>query len=276
MSDRVVQLQNSERVVSGGDLPALAKKREDGREDEKGSTVSVRTPKAGLLEKYMRRFGSWGKRFAFVGYVNQFLGKRALHESMTLYAVATWVSVTKILYDHQEPYGSRNYIANLAGDDEAIYLLRHKRVSIPWEECRKAFLKEKQTWLNKSLQCGVWVVDRNRYTLSLFWFYTVFWRTIGYVGGSNKQARNLFQAVFPRGVPEFVFGCARTSMLLFLFGFSFWGCIGIASENRITSSGLTRTMTTNFVTLSAIMGAVTENTHRWQSLAAFMLMSIVD
>ena len=37
----------------------------------------------------------------------------------------------------------------------------------------QAFLKEKQTWLNKSLQCGVWVVDRNRYTLSLFWFYTI-------------------------------------------------------------------------------------------------------
>jgi hypothetical protein len=276
MSDRVAKLQSANRIVSTGDLPALTKEEElRPYSEEEEDSVSVRATKASLLEKMMRRAGSWGKRFAFIGYVNQLLGKRALHESAAIYAAATWYSTYKILYDYQEPYGSRNYISNLAGDDEAIRLLRHKQLTVPWDECKKAFLAEGQTWFSKSITCGLWTVDRNRYTLSLFWGYTIFWRTFGHLVGRNKGG-TLYKALFPRGLPEFLLGCGRTSTLMFCFGFVFWNLVGLGAEHKPTPEGLNRIMTTNFVTAAAVIAMVVENTHRWQSLASFMLMSIVD
>jgi hypothetical protein len=244
--------------------------------DDEDDGVSVRATKASMLEKMMRRAGSWGKRFAFIGVVNNMLGKRALHESMAIFVGATWYSVHKILYDYQEPYGSRNYIANLAGDDEAIRLLRHKTLAVPWSECRKAFLNEDgQTWFSKAVGCGIWTVDRNRYTLSLFWGYSIFWRSFNYALRKNKTG-SLYKAVFPQGLPQFALDCSRTSTLMFFFGFVFWNLVGLGAEYKPTESGLTRGMTTNFVCASAVIAMVVENTRRWQSLASFMLMSIVD
>ena len=37
----------------------------------------------------------------------QALGKLALPQSLALFAAATYIAVRKILFDHQEPYGSR-------------------------------------------------------------------------------------------------------------------------------------------------------------------------
>ena len=61
MDDKRIAIQK--RELSTGDLPALS---QDPRQ--------VKLKKEGLpgfLEKMLRRLGSWGKRFAFVGYVNQ-------------------------------------------------------------------------------------------------------------------------------------------------------------------------------------------------------------
>ena len=77
------------------------------------------------IEKRTTRYGRWGKKLAFIAYMNDFLGDLSPARSVALFGAATYVSVWKILNDYHHPRGStRNYVSELAGDDNAVHLIR--------------------------------------------------------------------------------------------------------------------------------------------------------
>jgi len=71
-------------------------------------------------ETFLYRLGSWAKRLALVGYVHRSLGDLSNVQAAVLFGLGTFVSVNRVIFDTQSPHGSRRYIANLAGDDEAV------------------------------------------------------------------------------------------------------------------------------------------------------------
>lgn len=235
------------------------------------------------LERVLRRIGGWGKRIAFVGQVNQMLGKLSPPKAVGLYTLATFYSVWKILHDKQEPYGSRAYIANLAGCDTSIGLLRHHTPEggggakyVPWDEVPTRCFVDGSAF-KKAIQAGIYTVYRNRFTLGFFWALSLSRRlsTFAMARARGKKGVPFLATLFPRGVASFGVGCARTAGLLFTYSFMFWSLIGMSHFARI-GKGMNGALATLLITMSAIVALPVEDVKRWQPCAAFMSMAILD
>jgi|EP00945_MAST-04E_sp_MAST-4E-sp1_P001545 hypothetical protein len=230
------------------------------------------------VERSLGRWGGWGKKLAFVGYVHQALGDMKPLQSAALFGCSTFVSVLKILHDFHEPHGTRLYVANLAGDDAAVLRIRGQSKPVPWADCTK-FLKDSghTSFLQKALDSGSWSFYRNiqNGTLSAYWAYSIGWRFYAYLLNRHKGL-GFLRTLFPRGVMNFAIGQLRTCGLLFSFGFWFWMSLGMASKYKITKDGLTKNLTALFVTIAALIALPMERRGRWKALAAFMTMTIMD
>lgn len=220
-------------------------------------------------ETVLYRLGSWGKRLALVSYVHKSLGDLSKRQAAMLFALGTFLSVNRVIFDSQSPHGSRRYIANLAGDDEAVRKIRGFIKPLPWNEVPETF-ERKGSWFQKALACGYHSMSRNKSTLAFFWVYTLVWRLI------KARGRVRMNVLFPRGPLQFLRSMARTSALLFTFGFTFWTLLGLGHKARLPSPGLTRFTAVCYVTTAAVVALPMETRNRWNALAAFMLMSIVD
>lgn len=251
------------------------------------SKQSTKSPKEGrkrpntwayYLERSLSRWGGWGKKIAFVGYLNQALGDLSPLQSAALFGSSVFVSVLKILHDFHEPHGTRLYVANLAGDDAAVALIRKQKGPIPWEESTQ-FLAASghKNFLEKAIDSGTWSLYRNiqNGTLSAYWAYSIGWRVYSYLLNRHKGL-GFLRTLFPRGVIKFFIEQLRTCGLLFSFGFWFWMSLGVASKYKITKEGLTKNMTALFVTIAALIALPVEQRGRWKALAAFMTMTIMD
>lgn len=235
-----------------------------------------------FLEKMLKRFGSAAKTIAFVTMLHKSLGLLPPHKAMAMYTLSTWLSVYKVLTDHQEPYGSRRYIAHLAGDDQAIEDVRAlgPQEGIAWEHCLKVFRIDKSKgvlygWGDKAVKSAWYTMWRNRWTLSVFWGYALFGKLLK-LRGMKQPRPGLLKGLFPEGVGTFLIACSRTSTLLASYAFMFWVLVGLGAVTRPTSGGLTKVMATNSITIAAIVGLYVEDKRRWQSMGAFMAMSIFD
>ena len=78
------------------------------------NTSSPRRKSRSRYETILYRIGSW-KRLALVSYVHKSLGDLPKRQAAILFALGTFVSVNRVIFDSQSPHGSRRYIANLAG-----------------------------------------------------------------------------------------------------------------------------------------------------------------
>lgn len=256
-----------------------------------------------LYERVLYRVGSWSKRLALVGYVHRFLGDVSDRRAVVLFALGTFASVYRTIYDTIEPHGSRRYIANLAGDDAAVTTIRNNKDPVPWERTPVVFRKECSSWFVKAVRCGVHNVVRNRKTLFVFWVrtwivrgssfarpptdvdvslaqaYSLLFRLVGFIRGRGQgriRVSNLIRSLFPNGVAAYLKGCARTSSLLFTFGFVFWSLVGLGKATNFPSQGLGKTQAVGYVSVAAVVALPMETRRRWKALAAFMLMSVVD
>lgn len=240
---------------------------------------SLRQPSG--LEQLLRRIGGWAKRLAFASQVNRVLGPLSDTKAIAIYTTATFVSVWKVLHDVQEPYGSRRYIANLAGDDDAIELLRSNQPNgpdapscIPWARMHRDIMGKKRTVLSKAIGAGTYVVYRNRFTLSVFWGLTLVRRLMAYTM-AGKRRRPLLATLFPAGLSQYFLSCSRTAGLLFTFPMCFWFLVGAAKAGNV-GRGLDTRLATLLVTISAVLSMPVEDRKRWQAFAAFMSMSVFD
>eukprot|EP00938_MAST-03A_sp_MAST-3A-sp1_P004060 g4060.t1 len=239
------------------------------RSHSESSSTSPRGKSRSRYETILYRFGSWSKRLALVSYVHKTLGDLPKHQAAILYTLGTFVSVSRVIFDSQSPHGSRRYIANLAGDDDAVRAIRGFQKPLPWDEVPDMF-ERKGSWFRKALRCGYHSMSRNKGTLIFFWTYTLVWRLI------KARGRIGMKVLFPRGPLQFLRSMARTSALLFTFGFTFWSLLGLGHQIRLPSPGMTRFAAVCYVTTAAILALPMETRNRWNALAAFMLMSIVD
>jgi hypothetical protein len=69
---------------------------------------------------------------------------------------------------------------------------------------------------------------------------------------------------------------SRTSGLLGTYAAAFWTILSACAAGQVNSTGLSRLAATNMVTVAAIIALPVEESRRWQSMAAFMFMSIFD
>jgi len=242
------------------------------------------TPKSEqpYLEKMLKRFGNAAKTIAFVTTLHKALGRLSPNKAMAMYTTATWLSVYKVLTDHQQPYGSRRYIAHLAGDDQAIRDVRDlgPNEGILWEHCLKVFRIDKSKgllygWGSKAVKAAWYTMWRNRWTLSVFWGYSLFGKLLK-LRRMKGPSPGLVKGLFPEGLGTFLLACSRTSTLLASYAFMFWTLIGLGSVTRPTEAGVTKFQVTNCITIAAIIGLQVEDPKRWQSMGAFMAMSIFD
>ena len=111
---------------------------------------------------------------------------------------------------------------------------------------------------------------RNKGTLTFFWVYSLVWRLL------KARGRIGLNVLFPRGPLVFARSMARTSALLFTFGFTFWTLIGLGHKVQLPSTGLSKFTAVCYVTTAAVVALPMETRNRWNALAAFMLMSIID
>ena len=88
------------------------------------ATVEKKSPVPSTSEVVLRNLGNWGKRLAFIVALQSSMGKLSKMKVLAIYAASTYVSVWKVIFDNSEPYGTRKYIANLAGDDHAVGCIR--------------------------------------------------------------------------------------------------------------------------------------------------------
>ncbi len=230
------------------------------------------------IEKRTTKYGRWGKKLAFIAYMNDFLGDLSPARSVALFGAATYVSVWKILNDYHHPRGStRNYVSELAGDDNAVHLIRsYEGNAIPWDYAWKEFVGN-QSIFQKALKCGWYAMYRNieNGSLIVYWAYSIGWKIYGYFlrRSSNKS---ILEAMFPRGLFQFMIGQIRTMALLYGFGFIFWITMGIAGTLKLNKDGLTKDMTTFLIMITSILAINIETKFRFKPLAAFMLMTIID
>jgi hypothetical protein len=230
------------------------------------------------IEKRTARYGRWGKKLAFIAYMNDFLGDLSPVKSVALFGAATYVSVWKILNDYHHPRGStRNYVSELAGDDNAVRLIRgYEGDAIPWDYAWKKFVGD-QTMLQKALKCGWRAMYRNieNGSLIVYWAYSIGWKIYGYLL-RRSDSKSILKAMFPRGLGQFIIGQLRTMGLLYGFGFVFWVTMGIAGTLKLNKDGLTKEMTAFLIMLTSVIAVNIETKYRYKPLAAFMLMTIID
>eukprot|EP00940_MAST-03C_sp_MAST-3C-sp2_P000127 g127.t1 len=240
---------------------------------DKRSSSSEAAPSSTRLEKLLYRVGSWAKRLALIGYIHRTIGNVDMAKIVALYGAATSLSVYRILHDSHSPYGSRRYVMNLAGDDSAVKLIRNHASAIPWKRVASVFRPSTRSWVVKAAKCGAWSLARNRSTLLVFWSYGLLWKLL-----KRKRGEALARTLFPNGFLGFLGACTRTSGLLLTFGASFWLLLGAWSEyvRFPKDEGLSRRMATIFVSAAALIALPLETNKRWHSLAAFMVMSVID
>jgi len=242
----------------------------------------VPKPEQPFIEKVLKRVGNAAKTIAFVTTLHKSLGRLPPQKAMAMYTTATWLSVYKVLTDHQEPYGSRRYIAHLAGDDQAIRDVRDlgPGEGVLWEHCVKVFGIDTSKgmlhgWSTKAVTCAWYTMWRNRWTLSVFWGYSLFGKVLKMQRMKGPPV-GLVKGLFPEGFGTFLIACSRTSTLLASYAFMFWTLVGLGASTRPTDKGFTKMQATNFITVAAIVGLYVEDKKRWQSMGAFMAMSVFD
>jgi hypothetical protein len=132
------------------------------------------------------------------------------------------------LHPHrQAPYGSRQYICNLAGDDVAMTAVRNLKTPVPWIDARShPVIYRCKTWYGQALRCGTFTIYRNRYTLGVFWAYTLFWRAYRWATSRGKGGTGLFMTLFPQGL--FAWVSVPPTRCLFLFA-----CCGVWRQPRM-------------------------------------------
>eukprot|EP00038_Savillea_parva_P011763 m.199938 g.199938 ORF g.199938 m.199938 type:complete len:259 (+) comp20908_c0_seq1:97-873(+) len=239
------------------------------------SDAPVAVPPSGS-EKALRRVGGWAKRLALLVYVHGATSRLSLSQSVALYVISTYVSVYKILHDVQNPYGSRLYICNLAGDDAAMHTVRSLVQPLPWADVLDDVrLFHRLPWHRQAIECSAVTVYRNRYTLGMFWGYTLFWRLYRWVSRRGKGP-SLLKSLFPHGIVAWTVQMGRTAGLLGTYALAFWTILAACAKCRINTTGFTRLAATNMVTVAAILALPVEVPGRWRSMAAFMAMSIFD
>ena len=230
------------------------------------------------VEKRLTRYGRWGKKLAFVAYVNGLLGDLSPTRSVALFGAATYVSVWKILNDYHHPRGStRNYVSELAGDDDAVHFIRnYSKNTIPWEVAWTSIVGDLTTF-QKARKCGWRAMYRNieNGSLVVYWGYSIGWKVYGYFL-RRSASKSIVHAMFPRGVGQFVLGQLRTMGLLYGFGFVFWILMGLTKKLKLNKDGLTKEMTTFLIMTTAVIAINIETKYRYKPLAAFMLMTIID
>ena len=111
-----------------------------------------------------------------------------------------------------------------------------------------------QSIFQKALKCGWYAMYRNieNGSLIVYWAYSIGWKIYGYFlrRSSNKS---ILEAMFPRGLFQFMIGQIRTMSLLYGFGFIFWITMGIAGTLKLNKDGLTKDMTTFLIMITAIL-----------------------
>lgn len=146
---------------------------------------------------------------------------------------------------------------------------------IPWENVLDHELFHGKPWFVQVAECSAFTIYRNRFTLGVFWSYTMFWRLYRWALRRGKGP-GLLATLFPQGVGAWIVQMMRTSGLLGTYAFFFWLILAGSARARINSTGFTRIAATNMVTAAAIIALPVEVSKRWQSMAAFMFMSIFD
>ena len=135
------------------------------------------------------------------------------------------VAISKLItFDLQEfyPKGERVFFDISEWLEQGLVLkekkFRDKAKDYAWKE-----FVGNQSIFQKALKCGWYAMYRNieNGSLIVYWAYSIGWKIYGYFlrRSSNKS---ILEAMFPRGLFQFMIGQIRTMALLYGFGFIFW------------------------------------------------------
>lgn len=228
-----------------------------------------------VSEDLLRTIGNYTKKISLLILLKSTVFKNfSTRKSYIVYCIAIGISIFKIVFDKRQPYGSRNYIANLCGDKQFVI---DGRKGISWNTFNRQFLTD--NILKKSFKSGMNSIIYNLKNKSLFIYWTfIMLRKIYATGMKNISISKLF----PETPKMFLLDQARMLGMLFSFGSMFWLVswnlkkIMFSTTNKQDNKLVSKYYFFICIYMTACFATLIDNSKRFKTLACFALMSIFD